>query len=304
MHVMRRNPRPIDVSVVIVSFNTRDLLRTALRTALASQYVDLEVFVVDNGSTDASAEMVESEFPAVHLVRNECNRGFAAANNRAIALAGGRHILLLNPDTEVRPDTVAGMVRFMDQHPQAAICGPRVLFPDGRFQSCGYPFPTLLGEIRQSKNLDKLVRRIVGEKPVTAIGSVPFEVDWVDGCCLMIRSSVVERIGALDEQYFLYAEELDWCVRAGKAGWGVYALPDVLMVHHQGQSSSQLSDFSLMHLVETRLRYYRKHHGLGTALATSLVYVAGCLRQLGRNRQKQAVRLRATVRWWRSLLTA
>jgi len=133
---------------------------------------------------------------------------------------------------------------------------------------------------------------------------VPFEVDWVDGCCLMIRRSVVERIGPLDEQYFLYAEELDWCVRAGKAGWRVCALPEVRMVHHQGQSSSQLSDFSLMHLVETRLRYYRKHHGLGTALATSIVYVAGCLRQVGRSRQKQAVRLRATVRWWRSLLTA
>jgi N-acetylglucosaminyl-diphospho-decaprenol L-rhamnosyltransferase len=293
-----------DVTISIVSLNTRDLLAACLRSVHASSGVTYEVFVVDNGSTDGSADMVERDFPSVRLIRNDSNRGFAAANNVAIKIASGRCVLLLNPDTVVEPGTLRNMVAFMDAGKNVGICGPRILFPDGRFQSCGYRFPTLLSEIRQSKQIGGALRRIVGQEPPLEVGQSPFEVDWVDGACLMIRRDVVAEIGPLDEQYFLYAEELDWCVSARKAGWAIYALPEVRLVHHQGQSSAQMSDVSLGHLVETRLRYYRKHHGLAVAAATSLVYIAGCLRQLIRNRRKETVKLRATFRWWRSLLAA
>jgi GT2 family glycosyltransferase len=248
--------------------------------------------------------MVSRDFPSVRLIRNDSNRGFAAANNVAIRLAAGRCVLLLNPDTVVEPETVRNMVAFLDARTQVGICGPSIYFPDGRFQSCGYRFPTLLSEIRQSKQLGNVLRRMAGHEPPLAVGPLPFEVDWVDGACLMIRRDVVADIGPLDEQYFLYAEELDWCFRARSAGWAIYALPEVRMVHHQGQSSAQMSDFSLGHLVETRLRYYRKNHGLAVAAATSVVYIAGCLRQWNRDRQKETVKLRATLRWWRSLLVA
>jgi N-acetylglucosaminyl-diphospho-decaprenol L-rhamnosyltransferase len=298
------NPPLCDLTISIVSLNTRELLSACLRSVYLSSGLSFDIHVVDNGSSDGSPEMVEREFPAVHLVRNDSNRGFAAANNVVIKLARGRHTLLLNPDTVVGPDTLRDMVSFMDGHEEVGICGPNVRFPDGRFQSCGYRFPTPLAEIRQSKNIDRIIRRVVGAEPPLRMESTPFEVDWVDGCCLMIRSEVILQTGLLDEQYFLYTEELDWCFRARKAGWAIYALPHVEMVHYQGQSTGQMSDSSLAQLIETRLRYYRKNHGLTVAVLTSLLYVAGCLRQLNRNRRKEVVKLRATFRWWRSLLAA
>jgi GT2 family glycosyltransferase len=248
--------------------------------------------------------MVERDFPSVQLIRSGFNRGFAAANNLALRTAKSRYVLLLNPDTVIQPDTLRRMVEFMDDRRDVGICGPRILFPDGRFQSCGYRFPTLLSEIRQSKNIGALIRRIVGEPLPLVVDKEPAAVDWVDGACLMIRREAIDRIGLLDEQYFLYAEELDWCFRARQAGWYVFALPSIEMVHYQGQSSAQMSDFSLGLLVETRLRYYRKNHGVLTAAATSLVYIAGSLKQWRANRRKETVKLRAALRWWRSLLTA
>ena len=293
--------RAPDVTVAVVSFNTRDLLRAALAAAGASRGVSLEIFVVDNGSKDGSAEMVEREFPSVHLIRNADNRGFAAANNLAIRQAAGRYLLLLNPDTEVRPDTIAVLAGYLDAHPRTGICGPRILFPDGSFQSCGYRFPTVLSEIRQSKNVNKALKAIVGPETFVADHPEAREVDWVDGACFMIRRSVVDQIGPLDEQYFLYAEELDWCFNARKAGWAIAAVPATEMVHHLGQSSSQTSDRSLVYFMDTRLRYYRKNRGLAAALFVSFVYVAGCLRQMGREPHKSKVKLRAIGHWWRSL---
>ncbi len=161
-----------------------------------------------------------------------------------------------------------------------------------------------MSEIRQSKNIDKVLRRVVGEESPLRLEAVPFEVDWVDGACLLIRRETLVEIGLLDEQFFLYAEELDWCFRAERAGWRVFALPHVRMTHHQGQSTVQMSDFSLAHLVDTRLRYYRKNHGIADATLTSVVYAAGCLKQMRRDRRKARVKLRATVHWWRSLLAA
>lgn len=292
-----------DVTVSIVSFNTRDLLRAALRTALATRGVACEIVVVDNGSKDGSAEMVEREFPAVQVIRNPDNRGFAAANNLAIGRAKGRFILLLNPDTEVRPDTIPALARYLEAHPDTGICGPRILFPDGSFQSCGYRFPTVLSEIRQSKNVNKAMKALV--RPETFVADLPEsrEVDWVDGACFMIRREVIDQIGPLDEQYFLYAEELDWCFNARKAGWAIAAVPAAEMIHHLGKSSSQVSDRSLIYFMDTRLRYYRKNRGLATALFVSVVYVAGCLKQLRREPHKSKVKLRAIRLWWGSLLS-
>jgi N-acetylglucosaminyl-diphospho-decaprenol L-rhamnosyltransferase len=291
-----------DVTVSIVSFNTRDLLRAAVTAALSTRGVSFEIIVADNGSKDGSAEMIEREFPSVHLVRNSDNRGFAAANNVVIRRAKGRYILLLNPDTEVNPETIPTLAGYLDAHPRTGICGPRILFPDGTFQSCGYRFPTVLSEIRQSKNVNKAIRALVGPETFEPDAHDTREVDWVDGACFMIRREVIEQIGPLDEQYFLYAEELDWCFNARKSGWAIAALPAAEMIHHLGQSSSQVSDRSLVHFMDTRLRYYRKNRGLATALFVSVVYVAGCLKQMRPEPHKSKVKLRAIRRWWGSLL--
>jgi GT2 family glycosyltransferase len=292
-----------DVTISIVSFNTRELLNAALRAVLATTGVSCEIVVVDNGSADGSADMVEREFPAVQLIRNPDNRGFAAANNLAIRRASGRYLLLLNPDTEVRPDTIPTLVGLLDTHPQTGICGPRILFPDGTFQSCGYRFPSVLSEIRQSKNMNRAIKALVGPEPFVSDAPGIRDVDWVDGACLMIRRAVIDQIGPLDEQYFLYAEELDWCFNARKAGWAITSVATTEMVHHLGQSSSQVSDRSLVYFIETRLRFYRKNRGLMTAMFVSLVYVAGCLKQMRREPHKSTVKLTAVRLWWGSLLS-
>lgn len=292
-----------DVTIAIVSLNTRELLAGCLRSVMATTRVMFDVHVVDNGSSDGSTAMVAVDFPEVRLTRSGSNRGFAAANNCAIREADSRYVLLLNPDTLVSPETVGDLVSFMDDHPDVGICGPKILFPDGRFQSCGYRFPTLISEIRQSKHVSKLLRLLVGHEPPLSVEAVPFDVDWVDGACLLIRRDVIQDVGLLDEQFFLYAEELDWCFRTRRAGWRISVVPHVQMIHYQGQTSAQMSDFSLAHLVETRLRYYRKNHGVAMATVTSLAYVAGCLKQLKRDRRGAKVKLQATMRWWRTLPT-
>ncbi len=292
--------QPAEVTISIVSFNTRELLAACLRSVFGSVGITFEVHVVDNGSSDGSAELVERDFPQVRLTRSAQNRGFAAANNCVIREASGEFVLLLNPDTVVSPTTIANMVEFMRSREEVGICGPRILFGDGRFQSCGYQFPTLMSELRLSSKLDKLLRRLIGDAPTLRQATSPFEADWVDGACFLIRRKTIDADRALDEQFFLYNEELDWCRRARTAGWRVYALPTVEMIHHQGKSSSQISDTSLSLLVETRLRYYRKTYGTAMAAFTSLVYVAGFLKQLTSDPGAK-IKLRATVRWWRTL---
>ena len=288
-----------DVSVIVVSYNTREMLRSCLAAVEKSAGVDLELFVVDNDSHDGSADMVARDFPWVHLIRNTDNRGFAAANNMAMCRAAGRFLLLLNPDAVVQPGTIGTLTQFLAAHTDVGICGPLVVNPDGSYQSCGYLYPTLLSEIRQSKNVGRLLRLIVGREPHDGPPTVPTDVEWVDGCCLMIRRAVIDAIGPLDEQFFMYAEELDWCFNAQRSGWRVVAHPDVSVVHHRGQSSAQVADRSIALLIETRLRYYRKNLGLGTASLVSLVYLAGLARGYRGEPAKSQAKLRGVWQWFR-----
>ena len=236
-----------DVSVVIVSYNTRAMLDDCLRRVMDSRDVALEVFVVDNASSDGSADHVEASFPDVHVVRNPDNRGFAAANNAALRRARGRHLLLLNPDTLVEPGTIATLAHFLDARPKVGITGPKVMNRDGSLQSCGYWYPSLREEILLSRNVRKLGRLVLGQPRDLPPCDRASDVDWVDGCCLLIRREVVERIGLLDEQYFLYAEELDWCRSARKDGWIITTCPDARMIHLQGQSTQQVKATALAH---------------------------------------------------------
>ncbi len=290
-------PAAPDVSVVIVSYNTRALLDGCLRSVQASTGATVETWVVDNASPDGSADHVAAAFPDVRLIRSGANRGFAAANNMAIAAAGGRYLLLLNPDTVVRPDTVAGLVEFLDGHPAIGITGPRVLNVDGTTQSCGYRYPTLAGEIAASRD----GRRAAGGRRAEPAEDVDTsrEVDWIDGCCLMIRRSVIDRIGPLDEQFFLYAEELDWCRTAAAAGVRIATCPAAEMTHFGGQSTAQVKGQSLAMFIETRLRYYHKHDGLTTAAMVATMYALGCARHWRGERDKSRAKLLGIQRWWR-----
>lgn len=290
-----------NVSVVVVSYNTRDLLRECLRSVDASTMTPLEVFVVDNASVDGTQSMVASEFPGVTLIALERNLGFAGANNVALRRCRGSRILLLNPDATLAPDGLARLHATLSAWPRAASVGPRILNPDGSLQSCGYAFPTLMSEIRQSRRVNRALSRFVGPAPQGArpVPGAPAEVDWSDGACMLMRREALQAVGLLDEQYFLYTEELDWCFNARRAGWNIVVDPHAVVYHHRGQSSvsTGTSSLSTSLLVETRLRYYRKNHAASTAAAAALVLAAGYLKQWRSDPGGARAKLRGVGRW-------
>ena len=297
-----------DVTVIVVSYNTKALLRECLASVMRAGTRTVEVIVVDNASADGSADMVAHEFPAVDLIRVPSNVGFAAANNLALRRAQGGYCLLLNPDATLNDDTTEALAAYLDAHGDVGVVGPTVLFPDGRFQSSGFAFPTVLSELRQSRSVEWMARFAGAVQRPAPPGREPLEVDWVDGACLMIRRETMDAIGLLDEQYFLYGEEVDWCYRARKTGWRVVAVRAAAAFHHRGQSTGGVADATVAYLTETRLRFFRTHRGVPTALFVSAVFALGCLKQIAESRIRMGkrtessrgsrARLNAVWHWW------
>ncbi len=274
----------IALSVLIVNWNVRDLLRRCLQSVLAPSLPDaLEVIVVDNGSTDGSGEMVRTEFPQVHLIANPDNRGFTAANNQGLAVARGRYVLLLNPDTEVVGDALTTMVAFADAHPDVGVVGPQLLNPDGTVQSSRRRFPTLMTALFESTWLQPyaprrlLTRYYVLDRPDDEIQ----DVDWVTGAALMARREAIEQVGPLDERFFMYSEELDWCRRFRAAGWRVVYLPTARVIHYEGRSSEQVLPARHIHFQTSKVRYFHKYHGPVAAEVLRLVLMGNYLGQIG-----------------------
>ncbi len=250
----------MDLSISIVSWNTRDVLNQCLASVYDTMDgLDFEVIVVDNASTDGSADMVRAKYPQAKVIANTKNIGFAAANNQALEIAGGRYFLLLNPDTICNPGALAKLVEFMDNHPRCGAVGPMVLNVDGSLQYSWAKFPTFWNEIR-----GKLDRRIEGvpvvpanPSEVRALGA--FRVDWVGGCCLMARRDAIEQVGPMDESLFMYCEETDWCKRLSDMGWEVWVEPSAEIVHLGGQSSCQIPSEAAARLRISKRRYFEKH---------------------------------------------
>jgi GT2 family glycosyltransferase len=258
-----------DVSIIIVNWNTRDLLARCLRAVEATvKRARYETLVVDNASSDGSPDMVQRDFPAVTLIANRENVGFARANNQAMRAAAGRYWLLLNSDAFVKEGAVDEMVAFMDAHPQAGIAACKLLYEDGRLQHSCYTFPTLRTELFTAFGLDKLFpkSRLFGQYLMTDWDySSTREVDVVMGAFMLARAEAVRQVGLMDEAFFMYSEEVDWCYRFKKAGWAVYYHPAVETVHIWGGSSKAVKAQSLIRLYRSRVQYFRKHHGGGAA---------------------------------------
>jgi len=266
-----------DLSVIIVNWNVRDLLRRCLESAIGHQpSVVSEIIVVDNASTDGSVEMLRAAFPQVRLVANSTNRGFPAGNNQGLAVAQGRYVLLLNPDTEVLGDALASLVRFMDEHPDVGMVGPQLLNPDGSVQSSRRRFPTLMTAFVESTWLERwapraLLRRyFVLDRP----NDVTLDVDWITGAAMLARRAVVEQVGGMDEGFFMYSEELDWCRRIKAAGWRVVYHPAAQIVHHEGKSSEQAVPARHINFQRSKIRYFRKYHGPRVATVLRLYLLA------------------------------
>jgi len=232
----------MDLSVVILSYNTKDLLEQALRTVLdAATQLETEVFVVDNASSDSSVEMVAAKFPTVRLICNEQNLGFAGGNNVALRQVQGRHVLLLNSDTIVQPETLDILVDYLDDHPAVGAAGCKILNPDGTLQlSCRRGFPTPVAAFCKMSGLSWLFpkSRLLAQYNLTYLDPEETnEVDALSGSCMVVRKAAMDQVGMLDEDYFFYGEDLDWCFRLRQAGWKISYVPKTEIIHFQGESS-------------------------------------------------------------------
>jgi N-acetylglucosaminyl-diphospho-decaprenol L-rhamnosyltransferase len=254
----------LDLSTVIVSYNTRDMLRDCLRSLpAATAGLAVETFVVDNASPDDSAAMVAAEFPNVRLIANTENAGFTRANNQALRLSVGRYVLLLNPDTEADPGSLTTLARYLDTHPDVGAVGPKLVNTDGSLQPNGRRFPNpwrdLLGHIvlplfhRGPLNLTWEYAREDFDKE--------WETDLVTGACLMTRHEIMDRVGMLDEDFFMFYEEIEWCWRIRKAGWKIAYVPQARVVHHWMGSVRQQSRAMTARLFRSMLIYYGKTAG-------------------------------------------
>ncbi|MCS6802020.1 MAG: glycosyltransferase family 2 protein [Chloroflexota bacterium] len=249
----------LDLAVVIVSYNTRELLRGCLRSLAAD--APAEIWVVDNGSSDGSREMVQAEFPAVHLLCPEENLGFAAGNNLALAQTRARYVCLLNPDTVVHDRALTVLVEFLERTPDAAVAGPQLLNPDGSYQHSAFRFPGLAQAVLDLVPVPPrlLHSRLNGR--YRQGGTVPFEIDHPLGACFVVRRAVIDEVGLLDPAFFMYCEEVDWCWRIKRAGWRIFAVPAARVTHFGGQSTGQRRDEMFVELYRSRLLLYDRYHG-------------------------------------------
>ena len=263
-----------DVSVIIVSWNTRTLLQDCLRSVYEQPgELGFEVIVIDNASTDGSVEMVKTDFPQASLIENCENRGFAAANNQGIAAAKGRYVLLLNSDTIVLDNAIGKAAAFAESHPEAAVVGCRVLNADRTLQRTCFMFPSILNMLLSSTYLYKLLprSRFFGREQMTWWDRDDVrQVDVVTGCFMLVRRQAVEQVGPMDEQFFVYGEETDWCYRFKRAGWKALFTPEAEIVHLGGQSSRQAPLEMSLQLRASVLQFMHKHHG-------RLKYKAACV---------------------------
>ena len=252
-------PLAPDLSVVIVNWNTRELLSECLRSLDASSGAVFETFVVDNGSADGSMEMVEREHPGARRILNRENLGFARANNQALALALGRYALLLNSDTRVAPGALAILVRFMDDHPRTGACGPRLLNPDGTLQPSGRSFPSALRALAALLPVGAWMRGRLATRLERRDYTLETEVDEVSGAALCLRSAALREVGTLDEGYFLFGEDVDMCWRLRSAGWTVHYVPRAEVTHVWGGSRNAQSERIRQLNRRAWVRLMRKH---------------------------------------------
>ena len=299
------------IGVAIVSFNTRELLRGCLES-LRGCTLPLRVVVVESGSRDDSAAMVRAHFPKAELIDLKHNVGFTAGTNIGLRVLGvggwGKgerdqppspiphppspdYVLLLNPDTVVHLGAIEALAAFLDAHPRVGAVGPRLLNPDGSVQPAAFRFPTLAmtlldlfppGQVLPGRLYGSWWH---GRYPQEQCADTPFPIDHPLGACILARREVAEQVGLLDERFFMYAEEVDWCYRIRQAGWAIWQEPRARVTHVGGAATSQFRSRMLIMLYQSRLRFFRKHY--------SRRFLRWHLRIV------RAGMLRATLRDWR-----
>jgi N-acetylglucosaminyl-diphospho-decaprenol L-rhamnosyltransferase len=283
------NDAALDCSIIVVHYRAEDRIRACLASlATGASDVRFETIVVDN-SRSLAATGLTRQYPGMRLIENPANFGFSRAANQGVACAKGRNVLLLNPDTEVHPDAIARLARYLDAHQDTGAVGPRLLDSDGRLQLSCRRFPGLLtiffGRYAMVTRLLPHNRFSRDYLYLEWDHASVREVDWLSGACLMVRRSVIDRVGALDERYFLFVEDMDWCRRIRNAGYLIAYLPDAVVTHDVGVSRAPGSASVVWARHRSMWLYFRKHfrshrlHGplvaLGLGLrATAMILLA------------------------------
>ncbi|NOY52868.1 MAG: glycosyltransferase family 2 protein [Deltaproteobacteria bacterium] len=250
----------IDLSILIVSYNTRELLLHCLEGIFrVDGRLTLEVIVIDNASKDGSADTVARSYPQVHLIQNAENRGFAQAVNQGLRASSGRNRLLLNPDAVAERKTLEAMADYLDHHSETGAVGVQLLHEDGRLQNSIASFPTLATELLNKSLLTRLFpHRFPGKnRPFEG----PMEVESLIGACMMVKGKVIQSVGLLDERYFFFLEETDWCLRMRRAGWKIVFLPELRVPHLQGKSASRNLTAARIEYYRSRYRFFILHRG-------------------------------------------
>ena len=252
-----------DLSIIIVNWNVRDLLRDCLRSIdVGRGALSVEVIVVDSASADDSVAMMRNEFPWVRLIPCDENVGFPRGNNIGLAEASGMHLLLLNPDTVILEDALPKMVAYLQAHSDVGALGPQLLNPDGSIQSSRRRFPTAATGFLESTWLEGLAPGVLRRYYALDLpDDATADVDWLTGACIMVPRAIYEEIGGLDEGYYMYSEELDWCRRIKATGRRVVYFPAAQVTHHIGKSSEQAVTARHINFQRAKLRYFRKYHG-------------------------------------------
>ncbi len=269
----------LDVSIVIVSYNVGVLLRACLESIYQSRSKNsYEIIVVDNASDEKETRELVTLFPNIRWIQNETNEGFATANNQAIQLAQGRYIWLLNPDTIVYENTMDNLVSALDDDKSLAACGSRLINSDGSLQASCHPFPTLWREFVRLFHLELLFPNTCYKMQNWSLDRI-HNVDNVQGASLLIQGSAFKKIGLLDENFFMYTEEVDFNYRLQLAGWKNAWVPNSIVMHYGGQSTQQQLTPMFLQLYKTKIYFFRKHYGKLSALSYKMIlFIAAVVR--------------------------
>lgn len=280
--------RELDISICILNWNAKDFLLGCLESVFQNVQGKFEVIVVDNASEDDSLLQISRRFPDVHIIKCKQNRGYAVGNNVGIKVCRGRYILILNPDTIVKKNSIEKMIEFMGLHPQAGACGCRLVHPEtGKVEISARSFPTFLPLLWNISYIDRLFpsSRIFNKylSDYSRKASAQ-EVDWVTGASLMLRKKTLETVGGFDEHFFMYCEDVELCYRLKQAGWQVYYYPEAEIGHFRGQSSklrqtfnqSPLSIWGAQQQTASMIYFYKKHFKtwMTSLLRVSIVFTS------------------------------
>jgi len=279
-HPTADSPR-LMVSIIIVSWNARDYLMQCLASLFAGACRHpMEVIVVDNASTDGSAESVARDYPGVQLIRNATNLGFARANNIGISAATGKYVCLINSDVKVLPDCINRLVEYQEEHPDVGMVGPRVIGGNGKLQRSCRGFPTVWNMFCRALALDTIfpkIRLFTGYSLRYWPQETCRAVDILSGCFWLVRRQALADVGLLDESFFMYGEDMDWCQRFWKHGWKLAFVPSAEAIHYGGASSANAPVRFYIERHRADLQYWQKHH---SSLAVASYFLITCLHLL------------------------